>query len=244
MSKKVKSKEQAATTTESNDKSEVISEALLKQAIDIQSQIEKIYEDNKIKVLEIEKKYQEKLKPHYEKRDKLIETSKGLDNFWSQAISKAMIDNFDTLDQEVCDAITLMEVKVDINTQDGSQKKTLTLHFKDNSVFSNKTLSKTIQFKNDGQYTSESDKVQYKSQPDTKKNNNNNKNQKKRKELEKESFLLKFIEFNEDPESFVDIFEDLLKIYEDPFSMVLDDDEDDDEEFDEDADEGDSNDDN
>eukprot|EP01132_Coremiostelium_polycephalum_P008244 gene8244-10132_t len=178
----------------------------------INEKIQKIHDSNREKIVKLEKEFNDKLAVEYKKRSDLISKDKGLENFWSQVITHAMIDNFDTNDQFVVDLITNLEIESSYNGTDEMKKKII-FYFKDNSIFSNKSIFKELTFK-DGETKSTHSTVKWL--------NNNNKQQQQQQQqqgkkkgnkrtkddldqdsddsLKCDSFLLRWLQSNEDSE--------------------------------------------
>ncbi|KAF2069727.1 hypothetical protein CYY_008958 [Polysphondylium violaceum] len=214
-----------------------IQENLLEKLNAINDKIQNYYTANKKKTMVIENEFNDKLAPHYKKRFELISKTKGLDDFWSSVISQAMISNFDTEDETFVKYLSNLDLSCSYDAEKEMSVRKLTFHFKSgNPLFTNTTLEKVL--------TNTAGEVKMTNSSITKNEtkNNNNKN-KKRKEAPR-SFLLNFIESQEPEVS--ELFEEFCKMFEDPFTVLLEneegDEEDDDDEIsfdgEEDGDEG------
>ncbi|KAM9979542.1 hypothetical protein ACTFIY_008801 [Dictyostelium cf. discoideum] len=199
----------------------------------INDKIKVIFEENKKKMLQVEHKFNQQLKSQFKKRSELLQKSKDFQGFWSTILSKAMIDNFADNDQAVVDCLTNIEVETEINLEKEEIIKKIVFSFKDNSIFKNKQITKEIITDKDGNSTCKNTKIDYtNSTPITLKNNNNT-NNKKRKQVDfaEQSFILTWLQSND---ADLDTFEEFSRLYEDPFSILLEEDHDDDDDDDED----------
>ncbi|KAN0033004.1 hypothetical protein ACTA71_011211 [Dictyostelium dimigraforme] len=213
----------------------------------INDKIKVIFEENKKKMLQVENKYNQQLKSQFKKRSELLQKSKDFQGFWGTVLSKAMIDNFAENDQAVVDCLTNMEVETDINPEKEEITKKITFSFKDNSIFKNKQITKEIITDKDGNSTCKNTKVEYTNNtPITTTSTTSKNNNKKRKQVDfaEQSFILTWLQDDAD----LDTFEEFSRLYEDPFSILeeedIEDDEDDedDEEYGEDDNEDDEDD--
>ncbi|EAL71776.1 NAP family protein [Dictyostelium discoideum AX4] len=199
----------------------------------INDKIKVIFEENKKKMLQVEHKFNQQLKSQFKKRSELLQKSKDFQGFWGTILSKAMIDNFADNDQAVVDCLTNIEVETDINLEKEEIIKKIVFSFKDNSIFKNKQITKEIITDKDGNSTCKNTKIDYtNSTPITLKNNTNNK---KRKQVDfaEQSFILTWLQSND---ADLDTFEEFSRLYEDPFSILLEEDHDDDDEDDDEFD--------
>ncbi|KAM9997053.1 hypothetical protein ACTFIZ_002005 [Dictyostelium cf. discoideum] len=201
----------------------------------INDKIKVIFEENKKKMLQVEHKFNQQLKSQFKKRSELLQKSKDFQGFWCTILSKAMIDNFADNDQAVVDCLTNIEVETDINLEKEEIIKKITFSFKDNSIFKNKQITKEIITDKDGNSTCKNTKIDYtNSTPITVKNNNTNNKKRKQVDFAEQSFILTWLQSDD---ADLDTFEEFSRLYEDPFSILLeeddhDDDDDDDDDFD------------
>ncbi|KAK5574535.1 hypothetical protein RB653_009788 [Dictyostelium firmibasis] len=197
----------------------------------INDKIKVIFEDNKKKMLEVEHKFNQQLKTQFKKRSELLQKSKDFQGFWSTILSKAMIDSFGDNDQAVIDCLINIEVENDINVEKEETTKKITFSFKDNSIFKNKQITKEILTDKDGNSTSKNTKIEYTNTTPITTTSNKNNNNKKRKQVDfaEQSFILTWLQSSDaDPET----FDEFSRLYEDPFSILLEEDHDDDEDDD------------
>ncbi|KAN0025409.1 hypothetical protein ACTFIU_003670 [Dictyostelium citrinum] len=231
--KVVKVEQEKTVEKENNTTTTEIPQEIQDKLNVINDKIKVIFEENKKKMLEVEHKFNQQLKSQFKKRSELLQKSKDFQGFWGTILSKAMIDNFADNDQAVVDCLTNIEVETDINLEKDEITKKITLSFKDNSIFKNKQITKEIITDKEGNSTCKNTKIEYtNSTPITTKNNTNNK---KRKQVDfaEQSFILTWLQSDD---ADLDTFEEFSRLYEDPFSILLEEDHDDDEEDDEDFD--------
>ncbi|EGG14708.1 nucleosome assembly family protein [Cavenderia fasciculata] len=207
-------------------------EEVIKSIEAIQADIELVQEETRKKQIEIEKKYNTKLQDQFNKRDEIIAKS-NVESFWRQVLTAGLIELIgSSKDQAVLDA--LVDLKATTTYSDNLTTKTIVFTFKTNELFSNKTLKKvlTIDESNDELKLS-GEKVLFKNEKKVNKSTD-----KKRKDSDsEESFILLWIESEDNSE--LDIFETIVKAYQDPFQALTAGDDDDmsyDDEDDEDED--------
>ncbi|KAM9955351.1 hypothetical protein ACTFIW_003001 [Dictyostelium discoideum] len=199
----------------------------------INDKIKVIFEENKKKMLQVEHKFNQQLKSQFKKRSELLQKSKDFQGFWGTILSKAMIDNFADNDQAVVDCLTNIDVETDINLEKEEIIKKIVFSFKDNnSIFKNKQITKEIITDKDGNSTCKNTKIDYtNSTPITLKNNNANNKKRKQVDFAEQSFILTWLQSDD---ADLDTFEEFSRLYEDPFSILLEEDHDDDDDEDDD----------
>ncbi|EFA83157.1 nucleosome assembly protein family protein [Heterostelium album PN500] len=190
----------------------------------IQAEIDAISEQTKKKIVLIEKNYAKQLQSEYEKRDAMIAKS-GVPMFWGTVIERGLIDMFDSLDQQVIGYIEEFTASSEF-TEDAVIKK-ITFKFKENPFFTNKELSRTVSMStkdSDSDFNITPAIIDWKSPQSDKKpeKSENNKKRKEQSNIKENSFILKLLANAEED---VEWFEELMRMYQDPFSILIDDDE-------------------
>eukprot|EP01133_Synstelium_polycarpum_P008022 gene8022-9425_t len=188
----------------------------------IQDRIQEVSEETRKKSSLVEKKYNEQLKEQFKKRDILIGKT-NVPNFWSNVITMALIDVFDSMDQTIVDLIT--DFKADIDFTEDTISKKITFTFKENPYFENKTLSRQMTMELAGSADKSKATVVpavIKMKAKVADKSNKSKGKRKESEISQESFILKWLSSSGDEEEGQDAetLEDLVKIYQDPFSIL------------------------
>ncbi|KAN0026818.1 hypothetical protein ACTFIV_007809 [Dictyostelium citrinum] len=230
--KVVKVEQEKTVEKENNTTTTEIPQEIQDKLNVINDKIKVIFEESKKKMLEVEHKFNQQLKSQFKKRSELLQKSKDFQGFWGTILSKAMIDNFADNDQAVVDCLINIEVETDINLEKDETTKKITLSFKDNSIFKNKQITKEIITDKEGNSTCKNTKIEYtNSTPITTTSTKNNTNNKKRKQVDfaEQSFILTWLQSDD---ADLDTFEEFSRLYEDPFSILLEEDHDDDDDED------------
>ncbi|EGC38530.1 hypothetical protein DICPUDRAFT_148745 [Dictyostelium purpureum] len=229
--KQVKVINESEQSAQSKSEASQIPKDIQEKLDTINEKIREIYEQNKKKMLAIEHKYTEQMAAQFKKRSELLSKTKDFEGFWSSILTQSMINNFADNDQAVVDCLVNMEVENKVDVEAETTSKKITFYFKDNSIFKNKQISKENVIDKNGEVKVNVTKIEYYDNNTNKTENKNDKNKKRKQNFSESSFILSWLE-SEEPD--VETLDEFSKLYEDPFSVLLeedvenDDDEDDD----------------
>ncbi|GAM28618.1 hypothetical protein SAMD00019534_117940, partial [Acytostelium subglobosum LB1] len=201
-------------------------QAIINDIKKIQDEMSAISKEQRKKQVVIERKYNAQLAANYKTRDEMIAKA-GVPGFWGTIVTRVMIPNFQPMDQEIVDLIDSISASFDY--ADDAITKTVVFNFKDNNYFTEKQLALTIKQKldsEDDQLIVVPAKITYKQKEPASKGNDKKRKETSDGDASKESFILHWLSSSEDTDS--DAFEELINAYQDPFSVLADDDDDED----------------
>jgi len=172
-------------------------EKTLAELSEVQDSLEKLNEASAEEILQIDKKYAQKKKPHYQKRSEVV---KKLPDFWITAF--ASHPTFASIINEEDQAIfeSLEDLVVDDIDAGERQGYRIVMKFKPNNYFTNASLTKEYVVNPEGQLTSNISQIKWKESKDAK----------KREEREQGFFSVLFRDLGDNEDEIAELLHDDL----------------------------------
>ncbi|GJP47629.1 hypothetical protein CLOM_g6809 [Closterium sp. NIES-68] len=165
----------------------------LQQLTAIQEELEKVNEEASDKVLEVEQKYNKLRRPIYERRQQLVSQ---VNDFWTTVLLNHNLLHafFTDEDRQVLEYLRGLDVE---DYKDIKSGYSITFTFAENPYFSNKELTKSFKYTEEGTANVEATKIEWKEGMDLTAPKPKQEKPGKKRQLEEEESFFKWFEVDE-----------------------------------------------